>query len=63
MSGDEMPKPGFSKLTISDKLKEQLRRIAKVENLSMPGLILRMLENLYPEYLVPEGTGEEKENE
>jgi len=56
-----MPKLGFSKLTISDKLKEQLRRIARVENLSMPKLILMMLENLYPEYLVPEGAGKERE--
>ncbi len=60
MFGDEMPKPGFTKITVSDSLKALLKRIAEVKGLSMPGLILMMAETQYPEHLADEA-GKEKE--
>lgn len=58
-----MPKKGYKQITTSNALHGQLKRIAAAEGLSMPGLIRKMLGELYPEYPIPEGAGEEKENE
>ena len=56
--GDEMPKKGFTQITVSDQLKDQLKSIAEAEGLSMPDLIRRMLGTLYPDY--PAKAGKEK---
>lgn len=57
LCGDEMPPKGFTQITVSDQLKDQLKRIAEAEGLSMPDLIRRMLGTNYPDY--PAGSGGE----
>ena len=56
--GDDLPKKGFTQITVSDQLKDQLKRIAEAEGLSMPDLIRRMLGTLYPDY--PAKVGKER---
>ncbi len=55
------PRKGYTKITVSDALKDQLKCIAEAEGLSMPGLIKKMLGALYPEHPDPVGAGEERE--
>lgn len=55
------PRKGYSKITVSESLKARLKWHAMTEGLSMPGLILKMLGELYPDYPGPVGTGEERD--
>lgn len=40
-----MPKPGFSSITVSDKVKNELRKIADKNDESIPDTITRLLKN------------------
>jgi len=55
------PRKGYTKITVSVALHARLKWQAMTEGLSMPGLILKMLGELYPDYPGPVGSGEEKE--
>lgn len=52
--GDKMPKEGFTQITVSNTLKDKLKRAAKAVGLSMPRLIRKMLGEQYPEHLADE---------
>jgi len=52
------PPKGFTGITLSDELKDRLKRIAEAENLSVPDLIRSMLGTLYPDS--PAVSGEER---
>jgi len=50
------PPKGFTGLTVSDELKDWIKRVAEAEGLSMPDLIRKMLGVQYPDS--PAGSGE-----
>ena len=55
----KLPREGFTKITVSDGLKKQLMYVAKAKGVSMPKLILNMMEKLYPEHLADEAREED----
>ena len=57
----KLPRKGFTKITVSDGLKKLLRHVAEAEGLSMPGLILKMVEKQYQVTLQGLVDTEEKE--
>ena len=59
---NKLPRKGYTQITVSDGLKELLRSVAEAEGLSMPALILKMIEEQYSEHLADEA-GKEKEND
>ena len=44
-----MPKKGYKSITVTDSLRDWVQRTAKVEDLSMIGLIRMMMVKCYPE--------------